>query len=71
MKDVEITIVDADDWSGLYVNGELRDEGHSLRVSDVLEILGYKVTWKECDGDWMDEHGTLPNKLSEVKFYGE
>lgn len=65
---IDIKIVDGDDWSGLYINGELKDEGHSLRVSEVLEILGFKVETFEADYDWLEEMGSLPKKFSQVKI---
>lgn len=33
----EILIVDGDDWFGMYVNGELRAEGHSITWQDLAE----------------------------------
>lgn len=35
----KITIVDCDDWVGLYVGGELKLQGHSLSTRDVVEVI--------------------------------
>ena len=31
--------VSADDWCGLYINGELEIEGHSISASEWLDII--------------------------------
>ena len=31
------------DWIGLYVDGELKLEGHSLQITDVIEALGIDI----------------------------
>lgn len=35
-----------DDWTGLYIDGKLIIEGHSIRARDVVEALGYKYESK-------------------------
>lgn len=37
------------DWVGLYVNGELKVEDHSLSPHDVLKALGLRFTEKEVE----------------------
>lgn len=61
----------ADDWVGLYIDGELVMEGHSLRVWDVVEQLAPDAeitsSWHEDDDDpylsW--KTGSCPKELPE------
>jgi hypothetical protein len=40
-KNIKVVIVRGEDWQGIYVNGILKDEGHSLDIEDVsVAILG-------------------------------
>jgi hypothetical protein len=34
-----IRVVLADDWEGLYIDGEIIDQGHSLNIRDVLFVM--------------------------------
>ena len=44
-----ISILNADDWQGLYVNGKLVAEDHMLEVSRVLDLLGVEHEWLSID----------------------
>lgn len=55
------------DWVGLYVDGKLVTEGHSLNWNQVLSALGVPFDRFECDGEWIADNGTLPTKLGSVK----
>lgn len=61
-----------DDWEGLYVNGRLIVEGHSLDARDILDALrGKMLTDHEsriCDRQWLHNHGNLPDDLARVKW---
>lgn len=68
----EITVVDGDDWLGLYVNGDLKLQGHGRsRHADILafgaEYAPYTVSLVFADVEWLHEEGQLPEVLSEVK----
>lgn len=63
----EITLVDGDDWTGIYIDGKLAAEGHSFDKADLLQILNIPYEYKEADPDWMYEVGNLPKNLSDVK----
>jgi len=63
----KITLVDGDDWQGLYVNGELVTQGHSIRAQDVCEVLGADYAFVSADYEWLDERGALPELLKDVK----
>jgi hypothetical protein len=56
------------DWYGLYRDGKLLTEGHSLDVEEVLSLLGFDVSQKEAAEDWLEDRGDLPKKLKDVKF---
>lgn len=45
------------DWVRVYINGVLQQEGHSVRVEDILVNLGIKVTsfTHEFEGDMYSE----------------
>ena len=57
-----------DDWEGLYVDGELATEGHQLIIEDLADVLGIEIEDKYANIDWLEERGSLPNKLEDVKF---
>lgn len=69
---IEVVIVDGGDWHGLYIDGELVEEGHSLCVSDVLRKVRdtrrpiASVETIEADQTWLEDHGFLPKHLSNV-----
>ncbi|HRY30262.1 MAG TPA: hypothetical protein P5079_09540, partial [Elusimicrobiota bacterium] len=57
-----------DDWEGLYVDGQLVSEGHSLRPGEVLEAL--KLDFAELDDDgimaYLEDAGNFPENLGEL-----
>lgn len=63
----KITFVSGDDWKGLYVDGKLVYENHSIPNYIVLDKLGIDYDEIEADLDWLDKVGCLPEKLSQVK----
>jgi hypothetical protein len=52
---------DEGDWTGLYVDGVLKYEDHSLEASYVLKILGIKFKEVEVTVD-----GYLPKYLEDL-----
>jgi len=67
----EITILSTDDWQGLYYNGKLLDEGHSINLRDVLRQLGYHIEYIGVDDPEEFENyfgSSCPNTLDEVKL---
>ena len=68
MTHKKITIVDGDDWSGLYVNGQLEHEAHRFSAAEVLYVLGIEFEFKRLDDKWIEEVGCLPENISDVKF---
>ena len=65
-----IVIALADDWTGLYINDVLSDEGHSISLHDALKAtIGEEVESVEerwLHPDWITLHGTLPTDINEV-----
>lgn len=61
-------LVTADDWQGLYKNGILITEDHTIELQTILKHLGIELEEKECDCNWIHERGNLPDKLKDVKF---
>lgn len=70
MSDRILTLVNSNDWRGLYVGEELVLEGHNLRAVDVANAaLGCtEVREREADSDWLQEEGNLPPSLSQVRW---
>ena len=69
VEDKNITIVSGDDWQGLYLNGELLDQGHSANLREVLKSLGYNVEniYIEQEEIWEELGNSCPNDLDHVK----
>lgn len=62
----DLTIAQGDDWSGIYIDGHLVYEGHSIHpmfLADVIEDFHIKYV----DLDWLEERGHLPSDLDEVQ----
>jgi hypothetical protein len=66
-KKKKITYVTSDEWEGIYVDGKLVCENHSLSIREFLEYTGVECDRMDCDEDWMADHGHLPEDLAEVK----
>jgi len=65
--EMAVTFVDADDWEGLYIDGKLVVEAHHLRLQDIFCRLGVKVTFLPVDQEWLEERGSLPTNIEDVK----
>ena len=62
-----ITLVDMDDWLGIYVDGELKLQGYDIETIEIIEaITGELPTIMEIFPDEIDEY-RLPETLSELK----
>jgi hypothetical protein len=67
MAEKRITIVhdEGGEWVGIYRDGKLQEEGHSLFINTVLRIAGveFDEVW-----DWNGiEYGRLPHDLADVE----
>lgn len=67
----EVVIVSgAEDWEGLYIDGKLVSEGHSIRVHDVLDALGVTLTRINLDDkqeSQLERKGSMPKTLKGVQ----
>lgn len=68
MQQIVIVGNDDDDWEGLYVDGTLLREGHSLSVRDVLDALGVTHEHRLCDHSWLSDCGNLPDDIQQVRW---
>jgi len=61
-----IVLVVVDTWEGLYIDGELKRQGHNIDKVDFLECLGIAFDYKWCNNKWLEELGELPKNLKDV-----
>lgn len=68
-----VTVFLGEDWQGLYLDGELERQGHSLRILEVLNSLKdhsgepiRSVEVVEEKGDWLQYEGYLPVTVKEL-----
>jgi hypothetical protein len=64
MKNIKYIL--SNDWQGLYLNGELVLEDHSLHPTKVLESLGIKFELLSANEEWLEEQGRFPEKFADV-----
>jgi hypothetical protein len=62
----KLLILTTDDWEGLFIDGKLATEGHSISLYEFCKILGIKVDFKEVDDEYMYEMGSFPQNLDEI-----
>jgi len=67
MTGSRVTLVLGGDWTGLYVNGWLAAENHSLSASDVLDALSIRYDVVPVDERWLEDNGSLPQRLDDVE----
>ena len=65
---IKITLVsNGDDWEGLYVDGELVVEGHSITARDMANALGADMENVYVSYEWLGgKVNTLPQRLSKI-----
>ena len=65
----KIALFWGDDWEGLYINGKLIYENHSIRAHEIITILekhGMDATCVEVNDYWLMENGRLPEDATDV-----
>lgn len=73
MCEMLIKFVRADDWIGLYVDGDLKEQGHSIDEFEVARILVESlpientIVAERYNWDWV-EQGTLPQKYQDIQW---
>lgn len=69
---MEIAVAKGDDWKGVYIDGELVYQNHSIDWDKVFKkIVGSKVESfdsKYVDFNWLMNRGTLPDSIDEVEW---
>lgn len=67
---IKINYVTGDDWEGLYIDGELVEENHSIRITDLLEILKDRrlltFDYHEVGQDYLEGLGNLPDNFNDL-----
>lgn len=69
MDELKITIIDIDDWVGVYKDGELKFEGHSIGNQDLLRIADVQYEVRYLVNNDYDEElfwGGMPSTLEGV-----
>jgi hypothetical protein len=65
-----LVFVTGDDWEGIYVEGLLIKQGHSITVLDALMVgadnPSLKRVQKEANIDWLNDVGELPEQIRDV-----
>lgn len=65
---MRIRLVQADDWSGVYIDGELKLEDHYIDVEDILEVIGADYTAEEPAEEqytYLEQTGRFPHSEEE------
>jgi len=71
---MKITIAMGHDWEGLYIDGQLADEGHSINLRDFVSHIQQRkqpietAVFRDVDDDWLELQGVFPRDIKEVKF---
>lgn len=67
---IKINYVTGDDWQGLYIDGELIEENHSIRITDLLEMLEDRrlltFDYHEVDQRYLEDLGNLPDSFDDI-----
>ncbi len=65
---MKVTLVsNGDDWEGLYVDGKLKTEGHSVTPHDLAAALDLEWERVTVSSNWLGyEVGSLPQELSKI-----
>jgi hypothetical protein len=68
----QITLVNGDNWQGLYINEKLVMQDHSITGHDVMRLMLYQVFDNSetlyPDQDWLDNLGNYPTNLVDVRL---
>jgi hypothetical protein len=64
----DLILVYADDWEGLYINGEIKRENHTIRLHDILSFCPINsIIEKEVDWEWFDSNGgVFPESYAKI-----
>lgn len=65
-KQPKINLIYSENWCGMYIDGRLQLNDHSLDVGQVLSLLGYSFTRQNVDDSWLEDIIDLPQSLNEI-----
>lgn len=66
--DKKLIIMRGDDWEGVYYNGKLLYQGHSIRWDDVLKQLGYNTVSNYIEEEHWEQLGwAFPENIEDVQ----
>jgi hypothetical protein len=69
---MKYVIARGEDWEGIYIDGQLIIEGHTIELEKALKLAIEKppteITTKWVDLDWIYDHGYLPTDMYFVKW---
>ena len=54
------------DWAGVYVDGKLKYQNHTIHKYRLMEALGLRFTTVEVNQDWLEANG-LPENVGDVR----
>jgi hypothetical protein len=70
-----LVFVTGSDWEGIYVEGLLVKEGHSISILDALMIGAENPTLErvkmEAHEVWLDDRGSLPTEIRNMRWHDE
>lgn len=73
-KRPEIVIVRGENWEGIFINGALKMQDHRIEIPELLGVLRdffklqFEIRTLDCDYEWLNNSGGLPEKLDKVKI---
>jgi hypothetical protein len=62
-----LVLYDNEEWVGLYSDGKLLDEGHSISMLEFCDLVDIPLTIKTADEDWLCSEGGFPDNIKDVK----
>ena len=61
-----VTFALGNDWTGMYVDGVLVTEGHSIPYWDIVKALGFEYKSVTADEEYLEEYGCMPDDLKDI-----
>lgn len=68
---MKIILVDSDDWQGLYVDGELSLETHSISLDDAISSIVSEINSKDELGKFFYKNKYIDGEILEIQFGAE
>lgn len=67
MEKINLVLLSVEDWEGLYLNGKLFDQGHSIQFERFLKsIIGQEIIIESFISKYID----LPEDNCDLEKYG-